>query len=250
MSDHAGPPQVGAINSMERAQSANTRIRGISSMATRQVLAELAGAFRARSGIDVAFESVGGVDAARRVQAGESYDLAVLDADALDRLAATGRVVADSQAALVRSGVAIAVRAGAPRPDVSSEEALQRAVLSARTLGHSTGPSGTALLRLFEHWGLLDELRPRIVQAPPGVPVGKLVADGQVGLGFQQASEMMNVPGIDVLGPMPPGCQIVSIFSAGLCAASTQPEAVRALIDFMHSPAADEAKRRHGMEPA
>jgi molybdate transport system substrate-binding protein len=226
------------------------RIHGISSMATRTVLAELASDWRARSGVDVAFESVGGVDAAKRVQAGESYDLAVLDADALEKLVATGRVVPDSQAALVRSGVAIAVRAGAPHPDVSSEEALKRAMLAARSIGHSTGPSGTALLRLFERWGLLDALRPRIVQAPPGVPVGKLVADGQVELGFQQYSEMMNVPGIDVLGPMPPGCGIVSTFSAGLCAASTQPEAVRDLIDFMHSPAADDAKRRHGMEPA
>ncbi|GIK26776.1 MAG: hypothetical protein BroJett006_30220 [Betaproteobacteria bacterium] len=226
------------------------RIHGISSMATRLVLAELAGAFRARNGVDVAFESVGGVDAAKRVQAGESYDLAVLDAEALEKLVATGRVVPDSQAALVRSGVAIAVRAGAPHPDVSSEEALKRAVLAARSIGHSTGPSGTALLGLFERWGILDALRPRIVQAPPGVPVGKLVADGQVELGFQQYSEMMNVPGIDVLGPMPPGCGIVSVFSAGLCAASTQPEAVRELIDFMQSPAAAEAKRRHGMEPA
>lgn len=226
------------------------RIHGISSMATRTVLAELASDWRARSGVDVAFESVGGVDAAKRVQAGESYDLAVLDADALEKLVATGRVVPDSQAALVRSGVAIAVRAGAPHPDVSSEEALKRAVLAARSIGHSTGPSGTALLGLFERWGILEEVRPRIVQAPPGVPVGKLVADGQVELGFQQYSEMMNVPGIDVLGPMPPGCGIVSTFSAGLCAASTQPEAVRELIDFMQSPAAAEAKRRHGMEPA
>jgi molybdate transport system substrate-binding protein len=159
-------------------------------------------------------------------------------------------VVADSQAALVHSGVAIAVREGSARPDVASVEALQRAVLAARTLGHSTGPSGIALLKLFERWGILDEVRPRIVQAPPGVPVGKLVADGTVELGFQQFSEMMNVPGIAVLGPMPPFCGIVSIFSAGRCAASTQPEAVRALIEFMHSPAATDAKLRHGMEPA
>lgn len=227
-----------------------TRIHGISSMATRLVLAELAGDWRARSGVDVAFESVGGVDAAKRVQAGETYDLAVLDADALDRLVATGRVVAGSQTALVRSGVAIAVRAGAQRPDVSSEETLKRAVLAAPTIGHSTGPSGTALLGLFERWDILDAVRPRIVQAPPGVPVGRLVAEGAVALGFQQLSEMLNVPGIDLLGPMPPGCEIASVFSAGLCAASTQPEAVRALIEFMHSPDADDAKRRHGMEPA
>jgi len=228
----------------------NTRISGISSMATRQVLAELAGAYLQRSGVAVAFESVGGVDAARRVRAGEPFDVAVLDADALDRLVADGHVVADSQTGLVRSGVAIAVRTGASRPLVSSEEALKRAVLAARTLGHSTGPSGTALLKLFERWGILDEIRGRTVQTPPGVPVGQLVASGEVELGFQQFSEMMNVPGIDVLGPMPPGCEIVSTFSAGLCSASSQPEAARALIEFMHSPAVDEAKRRHGMEPA
>jgi molybdate transport system substrate-binding protein len=227
-----------------------TRINGISSMATRLVLAELAGAYRQRSGVDVAFESVGGVDAAKRVQAGESYDLAVLDADALDKLAATGRVVAGSQTGLVRSGVAIAVREGSARPDIGTEAALKHTVLSARTLGHSTGPSGTALLKLFERWGILEAVRGRIVQAPPGVPVGRLVADGEVELGFQQRSEMLNVPGIAVLGPMPPGCEIVSTFTAGLCAASSQPEAVRELIDFMHSPAAADAKRRHGMEPA
>ena len=225
-------------------------ITGISSMATRQLLAELAGAYRQQGGLEVAFESVGGVDAARRVQSGEPFDVVVLAADAIVKLAAAGRVVAGSQADLVQSGVAIAVRAGAPRPDISSEGALRRAVLSARTIGYSTGPSGVALTRLFERWGIADALRERIVQAPPGVPVGALVARGEVELGFQQLSELMHLEGIDVLGPMPPGVEIVTTFSAGLCAASSQPEAVAALIEFMRSPAAADAKRRHGMEPA
>jgi len=150
----------------------------------------------------------------------------------------------------VRSVVAIAVREGSPRPDVGSEDALRRAVLSARTLGYSTGPSGTELLKLFERWGIADTVRDRVVQAPPGVPVGQLVAEGKVELGFQQFSEMANQPGITVLGTMPPGCEIVSTFTAGLCAASTQPEAVRALLAFMRSPATADTKRRHGMEPA
>ncbi len=229
------------------------RISGISSMATRQVLAELAEAYHRRSGVTVVFESVGGVDAAQRVQAGEPFDVVVLAADAIDRLIDAGHVVAGSQADLVRSPVAIAVRAGAPQPDISSEAVLKRAVLAAHTIGHSTGPSGTALLKLCERWGIADSVRARIVQAPPGVAVGKLVAEGTVELGFQQLSEMMHVPGIIVLGTMPRGCEIVSIFTAGLCAASQQPEAVRALIGFMHSPDATDAtdaKRRHGMEPA
>ncbi|RLJ65238.1 substrate-binding domain-containing protein [Sulfurisoma sediminicola] len=226
-----------------------TRIVGISSMATRQVLAELAGAYRQQNDVEVAFESVGGVDAAKRVQAGEPFDVVVLAADAIDKLVAAGRVVPDSRADLVRSPVAIAVRAGGPQPDIGSEDALRRAVLSARTIGYSTGPSGTELLKLFERWGVVEAVRDRVVQAPPGVPVARLAADGAVELGFQQFSEMMHAPGIAVLGTMPPGCEIISTFTAGLCVASSQPAAGRDLIAFMASPAAADAKRRHGMEP-
>ncbi|MBI5921077.1 MAG: substrate-binding domain-containing protein [Betaproteobacteria bacterium] len=219
-------------------------------MATRHVLADLAGAYRQCSGIEVSFEAVGGVDAAKRLQAGEPYDVAVLAADAIDKLIATGRVVADSKIDLVRSAVAIAVRSGTPRPDIGSEDRLRRAVLAARSLGYSTGPSGVALLQLFERWGIAALVRERIVQAPPGVPVGQLVASGEVELGFQQHSELMHLPGIAVLGTMPPGCEIVTTFAAGLCVTSPQPEAVRALLAFMHSPDAAAAKRRQGMEPA
>lgn len=219
-------------------------------MATRLVLAELAAAYRLTAGVDVTIESVGGVDAAKRVQAGELFDVVILAADAIDKLIVGGSVRAGSRIDLVRSPVAIAVRSGSPRADISNEAALRASVLAARSLGYSTGPSGTALLKLFERWGIADELRARIVQAPPGVPVGKLVADGAVELGFQQLSEMLSQPGIEVIGAMPPGTEIVTTFSGGICAATSQAEAVRALLAFMASPAAADAKRRHGMEPA
>jgi molybdate transport system substrate-binding protein len=225
-------------------------ITGISSMATRQVLADLADGYRRAAGVEVDIESVGGVDAAKRVQAGEPFDLVVLAAEAIDKLIASGHILADSRTDLVVSKVAIAVRAGAARPDIGSEDALIRAVLAARTLGYSTGPSGMALLKLFERWGIADTVRERIVQAPPGVPVGQLVADGAVELGFQQYSEMLNQPGIGLLGTMPPGCEIVTIFSGGVCAATNRNEAARALLAFMQSPAAADAKRRQGMDPA
>ena len=219
-------------------------------MATRLVLAELAAAYRLTAGVDATIESVGGVDAAKRVQAGELFDVVILAADAIDTLIVGGSVRAGSRIDLVRSPVAIAVRSGSPRADISNEAALRASVLAARSLGYSTGPSGTALLKLFERWGIADELRARIVQAPPGVPVGKLVADGAVELGFQQLSEMLSQPGIEVIGAMPPGTEIVTTFSGGICAASTQPEAVRILLAWLQSTAAAEAKRRHGMEPA
>jgi len=227
-----------------------TKITGISSMATRQVLAELADAHARSTGSEVAIESVGGVDAARRVQAGEAFDVVVLASDAIDRLIASGHVVSGSRVDLVRSPVAIAVRTGAPRPDVGSEAALRQAVEAARSIGYSTGPSGTHLARLFERWDLGDRIRDRIVQPPPGVPVGSLVARGEVELGFQQLSELMPLEGIAVVGTLPAGCDFITTFSAGVCAASAQADAVRAMLDFMSSPAAAEAKRRHGMEPA
>ncbi len=226
------------------------RISGISSMATRQVLAELAVAYRQAGGVELAIESVGGVDAARRVEAGEAFDLVILAADAIEKQIAGGSVLAGSRCDLVRSPVAIAVRSGAARPDVATEDALRRAVLAARRIGYSTGPSGNAMLKLFEHWGIADELRARIVQAPAGVPVGSLVADGSVELGFQQLSELLGQPGIEIVGAMPSDCEIVTTFSGGICAASIQPEAVRVLLAWLQSPAAAETKRRHGMEPA
>jgi molybdate transport system substrate-binding protein len=225
-------------------------ITGISSMATKAILADLARAYEARSGRLVAIESVGGVDAAKRVQAGEPFDVVVLASDALEALLAAGHLVAGSKVDLVRSGVAVAVPAGAPRPELGSEEALRRAVLAAPTIGYSTGPSGVALAKLFERWGIAERIRDRIVTPPPGVPVGKLVARGEIALGFQQLSELIHVEGIDVLGSLPPAIQIVTTFSAAVSTRARQPDAARALLDYMASPVATDAKRRQGMEPA
>jgi len=227
-----------------------TTIRGISSMATRQVLAELSAAYRQRTGIAVAIESVGGVDAAKRVAAGEPFDVVILAADAVDKLVAGGHAVAGSRVDLVRSGVGVAVRRGAARTDLSTEEALRAAVLAAPTIGYSTGPSGTALMKLFERWGIAPQVAERTVQAPPGVPVGSLVAEGKVALGFQQLSELIHLDGIDVAGTMPEPVQITTIFSGAVCTASAQPQAVRDLLEFMASPETAAAKRRQGMDPA
>ena len=232
------------------AADAGFPISAISSMATRAVLAELARAYEVRSGRQIAIESVGGVDAARRVDAGEAFDLVVLAREAIDKLLLAGHLLAGSELDLVRSGVAVAVPAGAPRPEIGSEDALKRAVLSARTIGYSTGPSGAELARLFEHWGIAQQLRNRIVTAPPGVPVGTLVARGEVELGFQQLSELLHVPGVEVIGPLPATIQVVTTFSGAIGVRSRQPQAARAVLAFMASPAATEAKQRQGMDPA
>ncbi len=218
-------------------------------MATRQLLAELTDAYAQRSGQPVAITSVGGVDAAKRVQAGEAFDVVILANDAIAKLVAAGHLRADSVTDLVHSGVAVAVRAGTPLPDIHSEDAVRQAVLAAPTLSYSTGPSGVALAQLFARWGIAEQVQDRIVTAPPGVPVGSLVAQGDVALGFQQLSELIHVDGIAIVGPLPGSIQITTTFSAAMTIGCTRPDEVQALLDFMASNDAVEAKRRQGMEP-
>jgi molybdate transport system substrate-binding protein len=158
--------------------------------------------------------------------------------------------VAGSRTDLVNSGVAVAVRSASPRPDIRSEDAVRQAVLAAPSIGYSTGPSGVQLLKLFDRWGISAQLQGRLVQAPAGVPVGALVARGEVALGFQQLSELLHVDGITVLGPLPPAIQINTLFSAGLCTTSAQAGAVQQLFEFLTSALASPAKQHHGMAPA
>lgn len=218
-------------------------------MATRALLADLSAAWAQRGGA-VGIESVGGVDAAKRVAAGEAFDVVVLASDAIEKLIDGGHALPGSRVDVVRSGVAVAVREGAPAPDIGSEEAVKQAVLAARSIGYSTGPSGTALIRLFERWGIAEVVKPRLVQARPGVPVASLVAGGEAELGVQQLSELLNVPGIRILGPLPEAIQIETIFAAAVCRSSTQVDAARALLAFLAAPETAATKRRHGMEPA
>lgn len=228
-----------------------TTLRLISSMATKPLLADLVALYQSRApAVQVTVESVGGVDAAKRVAAGEAFDGVVLASNAIDQLIADGHVLAGSRADLVRSDVAVAVPAGAPVPDISTEAALQAAILAAPTLGYSTGPSGVQLTQLFETWGIAAQIAPRLVQARPGVPVGALVARGEVALGFQQRSEMLGVEGITVVGGLPQAVEIITTFSGSVAARCPQPQAMRDLLAFWRSAACDALKLRHGMAPA
>jgi len=217
-------------------------------MATRALLAELVAGFEAQTGTTVAIESVGGVVAAKRVAAGEAFDLVLLASDALDKLAAAGHVL-PTRVDYVHSPVAIAVPAGAPLPDVGSEAALKAAVQAATTIGYSTGPSGQHLMRLFERWGLAAELASRTVQAKPGVPVGSQVASGEVALGFQQLSELQGLPGIQIVGLLPADCAFITTFSGCVATASAQPELAQRFLAHLNSPDTAATKLRHGMTP-
>jgi molybdate transport system substrate-binding protein len=222
----------------------------ISSMATREVLAEMASLYTRETDRPVASEAAGGVDVAKRVQAGEAADVVVVASNAIDNLMADRKVLAGSRVDLVRSGIAVAVRRGGRAPSIDTEDAVKAAVLAARTLSYSTGPSGVYLENMFERWGIREEIRGRVVVPPPGVPVGSLVAGGSVELGFQQLSELMNLAGIEVVGPLPPSIQSITIFSGGIVAGCADPQSARRLLEFMASPNVSDLKRRHGMEAA
>jgi molybdate transport system substrate-binding protein len=226
----------------------NSPLKLLSSMAPRELLAELARRCARDLSQPLVTEAVGGVDATKRVQAGEAVDIVVLASGAIDKLITEGKLQTGSRVDLTKSGIAVAVCEGAGRYDISSEDAVMKAVLNAHTLSYSTGPSGTYLERLFERWGILQTIMHKIVVPPPGVPVGTLVAKGECELGFQQMSELISLAGIDVLGPLPESIQSFTVFSGAISSLCGTPEAARRVLDYMASPEAAELHSRYGME--
>jgi molybdate transport system substrate-binding protein len=226
------------------------RITGLSSMATRHILADLARDYELRHGVNVDFRSMGGVEAAKLARAGDTADIVVLASKVMENLEAEGHIAKGSIRDFARSEIGLAVPAGSPRPNVESEKAVKQAMSEARRLCYSTGPSGDHFKALCERWGLADSLLADALKAPPGVPVATLVANGDGDLGIQQLSELIGQPGIDVIGPLPPEIQAVTVFSAGVSTTSAEREAAQALVIYLASVESQGAIRRYGMEPA
>ena len=220
----------------------------MSSIATREALRELAPMFEQTGGCKVALSFAGGVDIVRRLRAGEGgVDVVILQASAVEELVQAGALAAGSRVDFASSTVGVAVRAGAPRPDLGSGEAVMRALLAAKSIAISSGPSGVYLLGLFERMGIPRE---KVVQTKPGMMAGEVVARGEAEIGFQQLSELLPVKGIDFLGPLPNEIQHVTVFSGGVHAGSVHPQVARELMQFLASPAAAPVLRAKGLEPA
>jgi len=184
-----------------------------------------------------------------RLDRGEPVDVVILAVSALEELIKRGKVVAGSRVDLVRSSIGMAVRAGAPKPDISTVEALKRTLLQAKSIAYSASASGVYLSHdLFPRLGIAAEIQPKCQRIASG-PVGAAVARGDAEIGFQQISELLPVPGIDYVGPLPPGAQKVTVFSAGIAVGAEHPDAARALIQFLASPAAVPAIKKSGLEP-
>ncbi len=229
---------------------ASTPIKVMTSLATKDFLAEFLAQYQASTGQALAYENTGGVEIARRARADEVFDVVVLASGVIDALEAEGKLIAGSKVDVVKSSATVAVPAGAPRPDIGSEEALKRAILAAPSVCYSTGPSGVYLEKLFAQWGIAEAIKAKLTIAPPGVPVGSLLAAGKAALGFQQLSELIHIAGIEVVGPLPPPIGLITTFAAGISPTCTQVEATQKLLAAMAAPAAAAAKRKHGLEPA
>lgn len=217
------------------------------SLAFKEAYLELVPQFERATGNKVSTSWVGSVQMMSRLKGGEAVDLVILSAASLDDLVKAG-IIADRQD-IAKSGVAAAVKAGAPKPDISSGEALKRAVLAAKSVAYSTGPSGIYLVDLFQRMGIADQIRSKVKQVQ-GEPAGAVVARGEADLGFQQMSELLPVPGIDIVGPLSPDVQKITVFSAGVHRKAQSADAARALVKFFKAPAAAPVIRAKGMEPA
>ena len=224
-----------------------SRLTGLSSMATRNVLADLAREYEQRRGVRVDIRSMGGVEAAKLARAGEATDIVVLASKVMGALEAEGHLKKGETRDFARSEIGMAVPVGSALPSVADEQAVRQAALNARKICYSTGPSGDHLKALCEKWGAPLS---RALVAPPGVPVAALVANGEADLGFQQLSELIDQPGIQIVGPLPREIQVVTVFSAGISTISRNPEGARAFLAYLASAETRDAKRRHGMEPA
>lgn len=230
--------------------AAAEEIKVLSTQATQEAYQELVAQFEKASGHKVVTIFTGTLNVQKRLADGETYDLIIMAAPAIDEQIKLGRAVAGSRVDLAQSGTGLAVRKGAPKPDVSSSEALKKTLLAAKSIGYSTGPSGLYMLSVFEKMGIADQVKPKLKQTPSGVFVGTLIANGDAEVGFQQISELVHFAGIDYVGPLPGDLQRMTMFSSGLHSAARHPDAAKALVRFITAPSAAAVIRKHGLEPA
>ena len=184
-----------------------------------------------------------------RLERGEGADVLIMVGYALGDLVKQGKVIADSRVDLTRSLIGIAVKSGAPKPDISSAEAVKRTLLAAKSIAYSDSASGVYVsTEMFAKLGIADEMKDK-ARKIPATPVGEIVARGDAEIGFQQIAELLPVPGVDIVGPLPADLQNITVFSAGIATVSKEPEAGKALIKFLASPAARDTIVKSGMEP-
>jgi len=229
------------------AQAAEIKV--LASGALREVWAELVPQFEKATGHKViaTFGATGPM--AKRVASGESFDLVIMGQEGIDELVQLNKVTTGSRVAIAKSGVGVAVRAGAPKPDIGSAEAVKKAVLTAKSIGVSAGASGVYLMRLFDKMGIADAVKAKTATVKSGEYVGDVVARGDAELGFQQVSELVHIRGIEYLGELPAEIQNITVFTAAIPSTAANPDGGKALANFLTQPGTAPAKKKHGLHP-
>jgi molybdate transport system substrate-binding protein len=224
-------------------------IKVLSTQATEEAYRELVPQFENATGHKVTTVFTGTLGAQKRLAEGESYDMIIMSGPSIDAQIKIGKVVAGSRVDIAKSGVGVGVPKGAPKPDISTTEALKKTLLAAKSIGYSTGPSGVYMTGLFEKLGLADQVKDKLKQTATGVFVGNIIASREVEIGFQQVSELSNFPGVDYVGPLPADVQNTTVFSGGMIVDAKEAEAAKALVKYLTSPEAGSAFKKRGMEP-
>jgi molybdate transport system substrate-binding protein len=223
-------------------------IKLLASTAIKDAYLELLPQFEKATGHKVSAAWSSTPDIQKRIAAGEAADLVILGNSGTEELLKQGKL-APSRANFAKSGIGVAVRAGAPKPDISSADAVKKSVLAAKSVAYSAGASGIYLVSMFEKLGISDQVKSKTAMVRPGEPVGEVVARSDAEIGFQQVSELISVKGIEYLGPLPAEIQNITLFSGGIHSATKEADAATALLKFLTAPPATPTLKKHGLEP-
>jgi molybdate transport system substrate-binding protein len=250
-------PRVGAraifVTTDSTQPMSTTIVKGFMSMAVQGVMDDLGPAFERASGTRVAVTFNTSKMLVQALQGGAEADIVVGTREGMESLAAAGLIVPGSGLPLAQSVIGIAVRKGAAKPDISTPEAFKRSILAARSIGYSEpaggGASGVHFEKVLHHLGIADAVRPKSKHPPVGTHAADMLLTGEVDLAIQQVAELIYVPGIDLVGPFPDALQQVTVFVGAVHAKAQQPQAAKALLAFLRTPAGSEAFRAQRLEP-
>lgn len=230
------------------AQAADITVLSVS--AVKEIVVELLPQFEKTSGHKVSIVWSGSENVKKRVDAGETYDLVIVGAPLIDGYVKAGKMQPGSRVDFVKSGIGVAVKAGAPKPDIGSAAALKNALLAAKSVAYSTGASGVHIQSLIEKFGISEQMKTKSIQAGSGQRVGDFVAKGEAQIGFQQISELLHEKGIDYVGPLSADTQKITVYSSGIHSGAKQTGAAKALQAFLTAPAHAAVVKKNGMDPA
>jgi molybdate transport system substrate-binding protein len=224
-------------------------IRVIGSPGFREAYTELLPGFETTAGHHVTTVWGGVNEVAKRVGEGEMADIVILPAAQIDDLIRRGKLSPETRVDVAKSSIGVAIRMGAPRIDAASSEGIRKALIAAKSIAYSSGPSGAHMADVIQKWGLADQLKAKTRISPPDTPVGVMIARGDIEIGFQQVSELIRIKGIDYLGPLPRDIDEITVFSAAVHRNASAPDAAKALVKYLSAPETAPTIRKTGMDP-